>query len=180
MHYNISREMEENVNEWLHFSYTEYCNSPIDTLRIIVHTFFKDIDRYKFTLNVNKKKLFEIMCEAMCMYYIAQNTHKIIIFNNNSYEKKKWDQKNEILWMDFLTFKYFNTTYWDNFWSRVHEQTWEMYVPQWRFYLASLLPYYISRDEQLLIDNGLLFETEDGEAVTAENYDSCNENMDDT
>lgn len=167
--------MEENVNIWLHFSNTEYCNSPIDTLRIMVDTFVKDVERYKFTLNVNKKKLFEIMCEAMCMYYIAQNTHKNIVFLNNSYEKKNWDQEYETLWMDYLTFTYFNTSYWDNFWSRVPEQTWETCVPQWRFYFATLLPHYISRDEQLLIDNGLLFETQGGEAVTAENYDSCEE-----
>jgi len=159
------------VNEWLHYE-NDHMYSPIETIKSVVELFWKDVQRLKLTLNVTKKQLFEIMCEGLCMYYMSQCKNYKFLYVPKLRTKESWDSEKEELWMDFLTYNYFNTFYWERFWLNIPEENWECAVPLWRQDFQSILPFYIDRSVDILIANELLFEAQDGNIVSAEDYES--------
>jgi hypothetical protein len=168
---SIDHTLNTYVNEWLHYE-NDHMSSPIETIKIIVDLFWKDVEQLKLNINVSKKQLFEIMCEGICMYYISQYKRLKFVYNPKIRTNNLWDDEKEELWMDFLTYNYFNTFYWERFWSNIPEENWECDVPLWRQCFQSILPFYVDRSVDILIANELLFEAQDGNVVTAEDYDS--------
>jgi hypothetical protein len=78
-----------------------------------------------------------------------------------------WKPDYETKWMDYLEYQFFDYVYWERFWKTIPESKIDCDVRLWRQELESRMPRFIARNIDVLVDDGMLYEDDDGNIVSA-------------
>jgi len=158
------------VNNWFH-SVTGDTLSPAETIATISDEFLKSTKKFNLDIAVSESVFRKAMCEALCTFYHTY-TYKMNWSgpNRNFPKPANWTEDIERAWNDYVNLRLFTAEFWMFFWRKIPEPMWE--IPNWRENIQYLMPLYLRPSIDILIDKGLLMEQEDGEIVTAEDYES--------
>ncbi len=164
---SVSRTSEK-VNTWF---YTEWRDNvaPSNTAIYIFYEFTAAIKKKGLALSVHNNRFIHILCEALCTLYDAELQNMEVCGPTKRHEYvKDWNDELEATWIDYLQSRILNEGFWDTFWYNMGTADWEVSLPRWRVWMQSVLPFYIHRDIDLLVQEGLVFEDEDGHILNAE------------
>lgn len=78
---------------------------------------------------------------------------------------KGWSLSTETLWMDYLHMRVFTASFWDIFWRDHPFAIWEEAHVGYRAYMQSILPYFVQRTFDPLLEEELVAQNDDGEYV---------------
>jgi hypothetical protein len=66
-----------------------------------------------------------------------------------------WTRYNEAAWQQYLTYMYFGSEFWTDFWTNLGDPAiWEYDLPHWRYHMERFLPHYVLCNPQLLSCGG--------------------------
>jgi len=178
MNFRIVRQrLNQRINAW--FTYTEHDDpSPEDSSYLITDAFETAIQGSPLSLCIHSSRLHAYVCEAICTFYRASLAHekRVAAPHPKKYFPRGWTPNIEVMWIDYLTHKYFHEAFWMNFWKNIPEAVWESEVSsELRPFLTCVLPIYIARNLTLLEDAGLIACNHDGEYVKREDVQDAEE-----
>ena len=166
----MENELYTKINKWFSGKMRDNI-SPSNTVVNVYNDFLDVIENKKLHLNVRETDFLRKLCAATCNYYHASLTcsepggpRKLEKYPNG------WDDEIEQIWIDYLYSRHFTTTFWNHFWNKLRPADWECDHERWRYYIQSLLPLYIERDIELLKEDGLIYEDDEGNFLSAEDY----------
>jgi len=81
----------------------------------------------------------------------------------------EWNTEIEALWQEWLEIHCFNN--WSAFWARIPVREWEEALPGWRKAMEHLLPTYVQRNIESLVEAQLIVEDEQGDYVDTNQYE---------
>lgn len=145
---------------------------PIECVDTLVQTFVDDVRHAGHTLCVSPAEFFRVVCQAVCVYYDAYMRDEDVRGPNRLFPKPpKWTESLESAWTDYLYSRVFPYTYWDSFWTSCRFDALDDNVHGLTSFLQTILPLYVTRDIQALLDHDIVFENVKG-IVSWEEYDS--------
>lgn len=131
-----------------------------------------DVKQTGHLVCVTKEELFRSMCEAVCVYYHAHLRNEDVRGPKRLFPKPyNWNDSLEAAWNDYVHSCIFSYTYWESFWTSCEIDALEENVHGLTSFLQTILPLYVTREIQLLLDNEIVFENVSG-IVSWEEYDS--------
>lgn len=159
------------VNAWFYTRHRdEIC--PADTVSLIVRNFSQDIYNYDLKICTPYTKFRDIVCEATCTMYHANLEHKNVMSTFRSVNKPRgWSRDIESIWIDHVLTNSLDSEFWNKFWEAIPVGTWESQFESYRIFIQSILPMYLSRDFDMMEKEGLIYQTEDGKYMTANEYE---------
>ena len=160
----------QRVDDWFH-TVSRDDIAPIEYVETVVYNFVEACKFKGFNMSMSNSALMKILSRTTCHMYDYKDTVDHRGKLSKLPKPRFWTSEFETLWIDYITFFYFGTEFWENFWKDIPEAAWENDINKWRVELTSLLPYFVEREIDLLVDNGILFEGTDGHVVTEEDYD---------
>jgi len=151
------------INEWFNKGMGGDI-APIHTVFTIAKKFAQYLEEYNFTLNMNFSAFFSKLCGATCT--LALHKNKVIGMPRSIPQSPaNWSSEIEIIWNDYIESFYLTIEFWDSFWESIDVDIWELSISQFRNYLQSIMPLFIKRDLQVLIDMDLIAENSEGKYV---------------
>jgi hypothetical protein len=173
----LNKLTSNHITYWFNNQNVDIHQYPALWIQKVVSRFLNYCEKHNLHMCVIEHKFYEIMCEAMCVMYHAAITNKDWSGPKRKFPKPSdWNESKEQLWTDYIHGRLFTYEFWDSFWDALDEEHWEFAIPSVRGNFQYLLPLYIQRSNDILIDEGILVEQDDGQIVTA---DDC-EPSDDT
>jgi len=112
----------------------------------------------------------KIICEATCVLK-SRSARDLPIPNRIFSKPEGWNADLERWWNEWLHSHFFVDGFWTTFWNGIHISEWEDAMPSWREALQLLLPYYVQRNIDVLIECGFVVENNDGVFVANDDYD---------
>jgi hypothetical protein len=175
------RQEIRRINTWFNTP-TLYNLAPIDYVDRAVSQFLGDCQKLRFDLSIDKYRFYTVMCNLVCQLYDRKNkeTTAANLYSQslcNIPKPANWKLDYESKWLEYINYKYFDSTYWEQFWKTMPESNIDYDVFTWRTEFELYMPQFIERDIELLIDGGILYEEEDGtlsSSVIEEDIDNYN------
>ena len=132
------------TTEWFHRA-CEGDDSPALTLRNMSNSFLRYLAETRLKLAVPEETFRKFMCEAVCTMYISAKQGTQWQGPNSIMSRPSgWSYLNEIAWREYLSYMYFGSEFWTDFWNEVGDSTaWEYVIPNWRCDMERILPHYI-------------------------------------
>jgi hypothetical protein len=161
--YNNNQTIKH-INEWFNKG-IDGDIAPIHTVFKIAKKFSQYLEEYNLTLNMNYSTFFSKLCGATCTLALHKNSKVIGMPRSIPQSPANWSTEIEIIWNDYIESFYLTIDFWDSFWKSIDTGIWELRLSQFRNYLQSILPLFIKRDLQLLIDMDLIAENSEGKYV---------------
>ena len=163
------------ITKWFHHN-DGYGVSPSEWVYIVTERFLDVCTKFNLTICINDNQFYNTLCEAVCVMYHASITHGDWIGPKRKFPMPTyWNDSREQLWCDFIHGRMLTYEFWESFWAGVDEQLWEAKIPNFRINMEYLLPLYIRRSNDVLVEEGELVEQEDGNIVTVEEYENTEE-----
>lgn len=158
------------IQKWLYNRNND--SAPIDILHNIIYE-FDYIIRYKeFSLVVPFDSFKNNIINAGCIIYKSfANNVPIAGIVKPLPKPDGWNNEMEDIWMDYLYTFHFDDAFWVSFWNSINICGWEDYLPRFRSIIQSILPLYIKREPELLQDNELLYQDEEGNYLMPDDVD---------
>ena len=172
----VQNATSQRVTNWFHKN-QDFSMAPSVWVFTVAEQFIEHCRNYRLPLCTTDSQFHTTLCEAICVMYHASITNKDWLGPHRIFPIPEcWDESKERLWSDYIHGRVFTYEFWDLFWEHVEEGSWEFNIPNFRANIQHLLPLYINRSNDILVEEGALFEQGDGNIVTAEEY----ENTEDT
>jgi hypothetical protein len=149
---------------------SQYDSAPVDYVTIAVEQFLDDCRSLGLRLCIGKGQFLRAMCKVICQMY--EYRHEEDMYARLDSLKKipkpeKWTTAYEMKWIEYLDYNFFDSAYWERFWKTIPESKIDSDVRFWRQELEGRMPRFITRNIDLLLDDGMLYEDEDGNIVSA-------------
>ena len=165
----IRRQKLRRITTWF-TTPSQYDLAPVDYVTTAVDQFLYDCQILGLRVCIGKGQFHRAMCKVICQMYEHRN-------EENMYEQleslkkipkpAKWTTGYEMKWIEYLDYHFFDSAYWERFWKSIPESMIDFNVRSWRQELETRMPRFITRDIDLLIDEGMLYEDEDGNIISA-------------
>lgn len=170
------QKTNESITEWFHRSEHDGI-SPYEYVEFVVNEFCSAIETKKFCFDVPRQQILYDMCTAICTQYfyeVWQNKKYNVGAPKRKFTKpKQWNYTLEHQWNDYVHSRIINYEYWSQFWKLLPVAEWEQFISfDWRSILQTLLPYYIQREIDVLLDEEIVCVEEDGNIVTWDDHES--------
>jgi len=171
------RILSHHVNTWFQNSAGEDA-SPAEATAVISSLFLERCERFKLNIVTDPITFRKIMCETVCTLY---HCDKYNVDWNGPHRKffipNQWTDEIESAWNSCISVKFFNEYFWASFWRAI--PTSELFeIKNSKENLQYLLPLYVRRSSDILIQKGFLIEQEDGNIVATEDYESEDDTWD--
>jgi hypothetical protein len=158
------------VNAWFYTKEDKY--APAHTVCDIAGLFAESIEKKGFKLSLSFKNFRDRICEATCTMYKAYlESAEVRGPAKIPYAPKNWSKEIEEIWEDYIHMFVLTEDFWQAFWYDIYTSVWESQFPNYRYYIQSILPLYIQRDYELLEENNLIIQNDDGEYIDVNEYD---------
>lgn len=168
----LDKVVSNKITCWFYNDAIDANQYPAKWIHTVVTRFLNNCNAYNLNVCILDNKFYEIMCEALCVMYHAARTNKDWAGPQRKFPKPSdWNETKEQLWMDYIHGRLFTYEFWDSFWQ-MEEEYWEFAIPNLRANFQYLLPLYIKRSNEVLIDVGSLIEQDDGQIVSAEDCET--------
>lgn len=157
----FQREINRHINFWFHTPKQDSI-SPRETITQFCDTFLKGVKTLGFWLSVDENQFRRYMCEAICIMYEAKK--RDIDWRGpltDALRPDGWTAKHEAEWREILTYRYFNSEFFESIWRFVEQGLWESYLSDWRLSFEHIVIHYIAIRHNLM-ENGSQFDHEDG------------------
>lgn len=178
--YYIKQRNAIQITDWFHRP-DAMDISPAITVATISDVFIDFLYHYRFNLPMPENKFRITLCDYICTSYHAHKTGKQIV-GPNTYPKlpSDWTYSMHQTWIDYISHEYFTDDFWNDFWENIpiSQQLTES-LPHWKENMQALLIYYVKGDHDVMVKEGMIFESEGGHLVAAEDYESPSEDYKD-
>jgi hypothetical protein len=170
------QKAETDVNIWFHECDIDDI-SPYMYVEYVVNTFCEYLEQRGYVCDVSKPRLLHFMCSATCsMYYYEKWKQRKFYIGSPKYKftrPKQWGGALETQWNDYVHSRIVNYEFWERFWNRLPKAYWESTLTHdcWRDVMQHLLPFYIQRELDILIDEELVCQEENGNIVTWDDHE---------
>jgi hypothetical protein len=161
MNPNIQKHnAETHISEWFRTSEHDGIR-PFEYVEFVVNEFCTTIEKKGFYFVYHHKK-----------YNVGLPKRKFT-------KPKQWNHTLDHQWNDYVHSRIINYEYWMVFWKRLPIAEWEQFISfDWRSLLQTLLPFYIQRELDVLIDEEIVCVEDDGNIVTRDDHESDYEETD--
>jgi hypothetical protein len=105
------------------------------------------------------------------MYHAALVGKDVVPTYNSIKKPQGWSNEIETIWTDYLSVFYFDDFFWTKIWDRTPIGLWELQFPQYRIFIQTIIPMYIQRNQEFLVQEGLLVKSTHGKYLTSSEYD---------
>jgi hypothetical protein len=171
--------VEARVNAWLR----DDCDgdiSPLEALMNVANMFLDDVERFDLALGIETKRFKHNLCQGLGAFYRAAE-RRVSIKGPTEIQNppRGWNDDAEFIWTDYISHMYFSEKYWTSFWDDVPTMNWESVVPGWRVFLQSIMPFYLARDPELLMEESLLMQNSEGLYISPDAEEDFGEPEDD-
>lgn len=159
-----------NITKWFHKTIPgkENEGTPAETIQELCDNFIDLLKRKRLNLSIPERNFRRNMCAALCTMKKHRDTHLLRNFPKDQYPSN-WNKEMEYIWQEWLNERCFGN--WIAFWARLPVREWEDQIPGWRQGIEDLLPTYVRREIEVMVDEGLIVEDNDGEFVDVTQYD---------
>jgi ATP-dependent Clp protease adapter protein ClpS len=150
--------------------------SPYDYVEYVVNAFCDYLEQHAYSTDISRQKLLHDMCKATCiLYFYDKWLHKKYTIGapKRKFSKPyKWNAALEHQWNDYLHSRIVNYEFWEEFWRKLPVAMWEYTLPDinWRNSMQFLLPFYIHREMDILIDQEIVGQEEDGNIIIFDDH----------
>ena len=138
--------------------------TPALTLRDVLDVCVGALAAAGVRFTVGETPLRRLFCEALCVLYQGSPHQRALAFrrppSGTTDWPAGWTEEHEALWRIYVDTELPDLA---EALRCVGVCEWESDLPGWRDTLTSLFPYYMVREERLLIDAGLLVKEDDEE-----------------
>lgn len=167
---------ENDTTDWFNSSDIDGI-SPFSYVEYVTSEFCKFLDRKGFTLDISQNQFLYDVCTATCtMYYyqIWQKNKFIIGAPRRKFTRpKQWTNVLEGQWKDYIHSRLVNYEFWEQFWIHFPVGYWESTMhDNWRDVMQTLLPYYIRREVEILLEEEIVCQETDGNIVTWDDHEA--------
>jgi hypothetical protein len=151
--------------------------SPFTYVECVVNKFCDYIEKRGYTTDVSRRKVLLDMCSATCTMYYYQTwmSRKYIVGapTQKFCRPLRWNAELEYQWNDYLHSRIVNYEFWERFWNELPNTYWESTLVHdtWRDVMQYLLPFYIRREINILIDEEIVCQEENGNIVTWDDHE---------
>jgi len=172
----LKRQQNLKVNTW--FQGSDDVISPAESISAISTAFLANCEVFKLDIVIDTKTFRKLMCEFVCtMYDCGKNNLDWKGPNRRFKLPDQWTDEIEGLWEDCLSMRFFNEHFWGTFWKGINES--ELFeIPYIRENLQYIMPLYVRRSTDILLEKGFLIEQDDGHVVATEDYESDEDTWD--
>ncbi len=164
----IRRQKLRKITDWF-TTPSRYDVAPIDYVSIAVEQFLEDCQRLGLCLCIGKGQFHRAICKVICQMYEFRNEEDMYTRLESLRKIPKpqnWKAEYEMQWIDYLDYNYFDSLYWERFWKTIPESKLDNDVRFWRRELETRMPRFIARDLEALVDEGILYEDDEGNIVS--------------
>lgn len=173
--------LENKVSEWFHNRDIDNI-SPYTYVSYVVNEFCNYLTKGGYCTDISRQQLLQEMCSATCtMYYYQLRRSKYIIGSPKRKFTKpsQWSNSLENQWNDYVHSRIVNYEFWENFWKGLQHAYWEETLhDDWRGVIQHLLPFYILREIDILLDEEIVCQEDDGNIYTWDDHEQDNETSD--
>jgi hypothetical protein len=151
--------------------------SPYQSVEYVVNQFCDDLARKGYATDISRQKVLYDMCTATCTmyYYEFWKRHRFIVGAPKRVfsRPRQWTNVLENQWNDFVRSRIVGTDYWETFWRMLRPAYWEQFLNKdsWRDVMQYLLPFYIHREMDILVDEEIVCKETNGTIVTWDDYE---------
>ena len=164
-----NRVRSNKVTKWFHTSVNGDI-TPAQSACEVSDLFLSILHSKQLSLSVPVRLFRKIVCEATCVLKLTSG-YELPVPNRVFSRPDGWNGDLERWWTEWLHSHFFVEGFWSRFWNRIYVSEWEDAMPSWRHEIQSLLPYYVQRNTDVLIECGFIIENDDGVFVANEDYD---------
>jgi hypothetical protein len=143
----------------------------------VAFDFMDALKKLNMTLSCTESDFLKAMCEAICTYYVADARNEYISLPNRVWLKPaRWTSDCEAHWMQTITYFYFDSSFWVNFWYKYKNlhPFFESFAEQ----ITIMLPYYVKRSFDILCKHKVIIMDAHDEPVLWEKYEEEEEDDD--
>lgn len=168
------------INEWFHEHNEDDEIAPYQSVQLLCDSFMKWLRKHNLTVHSNKA-FRESVCSALCTLkatYEIKNLYTIdmVSFPNRKFQNPDWKNEFNDLWDSYLEKNYTNEVI-DMLFESVPNAVWEESLPNWKYTICSILPYYIKPSVDALYDEGLIVFDDTEELITLEEAHDVDESI---
>jgi hypothetical protein len=167
------------INDWFHH-HNEDEIAPYQSIQLLCDRFIEWVTKNDLNLHSNKG-FRESVCNALCTLkgsYDIKNDYNIeqLSFPNRRYQNPDWKDEFNYLWDSYLEKIYTNEVI-DMLFESISNALWEDSLPNWKYTICSILPYYIKPSVDTLYDEGLIVFDDTEELITLEESQDVDESI---
>jgi hypothetical protein len=161
----------DKINSWFYERQDRI--SPATTVMAIADEFCAYVESQNLKLSLPFKDFRNLLCEATCVMFRAHLEGRLVICPDKIPNlPSNWNRETEEIWNDHLGIFYLTDDFWTDFWRTIQPGIWEAQFPDYRYYIQGVMPLYIKRDIDLLIEEGLIKKNSEGEYVDIHDEDA--------
>lgn len=166
---------EKDTTTWFHRCDIDDI-SPYDYVEYVVNQFCDYLEQNSYSTDISRQQLLHDMCTATCtQYYYDKWLHKKYVVGEPKRifsKPRQWNSVLEHQWNDLVHSRIVNYEFWDQFWRKLPVAMWEYTLTDdnWRDVMQYLLPFYICREMDILIDEDIVCQEEDGNIIILDDY----------
>ena len=155
--------------------------SPYSYVEYVVNEFCNIIEKRGYTTDVSRQRIMYDMCSATCIMYYYQNYLRrkyIVGAPKQKFSRPlRWNAVLETQWNDYVHSRIVNYEFWERFWNELPNAYWETTLTHdnWRDVMQYLLPFYIRREIDILLDEEIVCQEENGNIVTWDDHEAEDE-----
>ena len=170
----ITAHLENSVNDWFHNKYLlEY--TPEQFATSVASDFLDAVTNMNMHICCSDADFIRAMYNAICTYYVAEKQGEIVSLPHRDWPKPAgWTFDCELHWMQTLQHCYLDSVFWEHFWRQYPDM--HDFYEKFSGYLTAILPYYVTRNINILYKHKVVIMNKYGENVLWEN---CEDGEDD-
>lgn len=168
---------EDDTTEWFNWCDIDG-NSPFAYVEYVANEFCSFLNKKGYTLDVPQHQFLYDLCTATCtMYYyqVWQKNKFIVGAPKRKFTRpKQWTPALEGQWKDYLHSRIVNYEFWEQFWRKLPCAYWESVLERdnWRDVMQTLLPFYIRREVDILLEEEIVCQEDNGNIVTWDDHEA--------
>lgn len=177
---HLVQKKSNETSDWFN-----YCDidgeSPYMYVEYIVNQFCDSIEKRGYMIDISRQKMLYDMCSATCIMYYYQNYLRrkyIVGAPKQKFSRPlRWNAVLETQWNDYVHSRIVNYEFWERFWNELPNAYWETTLTHdnWRDVMQYLLPFYIRREIDILLDEEIVCQEENGNIVTWDDHEAEDE-----
>ena len=171
-----SIQFETEITDWFHTEDIDNI-SPYKYVEYVANQFCDDLARKGYATDISRHQVLYDMCTATCTMYYYQHCKRgryIVGAPKRKFSRpRQWTATLEYQWNDFMRSRIVGMDYWSTFWALLPVATWEQFLvhDNWRDVIQYLLPFYIQREVDILVDEEIVCQENDGNIVTWDDHE---------
>jgi len=168
----VNKVRSNNVTRWFH-TLRDGDVTPAQLVQGISDRFIDILKSYNnISLAVPERVFRTVMCEAICvMKFMSNKNYELPIPQRFFPHPDGWNNDLEGWWTEWLYSHFFVDKFWYRFWSDIYLSDLEIDLPLLRETIQNLLPFYIQRNTDVLVECGFIIESDDGVFVANDDYE---------